>query len=113
MTDSTVGRREDDFLVYVLRCSDDSFYIGQTSNLPRRLKQHAQGEVSWTAKRPPLELIHWEVLDSREAAVKREKHLKTGFGRKWLKREYNAGKLAARQAGEIPGRPAVVQEATT
>ena len=29
----------------------------------------------------------------------REKELKTGFGRKWLKREYAAGRLAARQAG--------------
>lgn len=31
--------------------------------------------------------------------MERERHLKTGFGRKWLKREYAAGRLAARQAG--------------
>ena len=49
----------------------------------------------------PIEPIHWEIFSSREEAVKREQDLKTGFGRKWLKREYDAGRLAAtsRQAG--------------
>jgi putative DNA methylase len=87
------------FFVYVLRCSDGSFYIGQTADLQRRLQQHENGKVSWTAPRRPLQIIHWETFDSRAEAVKREKDLKTGFGRKWLKREYKAGRLAARQAG--------------
>ena len=84
---------------YVLKCSDASFYIGQAADIPRRLQQHKSGEVSWTAPRRPLEIIHGEEFDSREAAVKRERDLKTGFGRKWLKREYEKGGLAARQAG--------------
>ncbi len=91
--------RRGKFFIYVLKCSDDSFYIGQTEDIPRRLTQHESGEVSWTAKHLPVEIIHWEEFDSREAAVKREQDLKTGFGRKWLKREYEAGRLAARQAG--------------
>jgi putative DNA methylase len=91
--------RRGKFFVYVLKCSDDSFYIGQTEDIPRRLKQHEGGEVSWTAKHLPVEIIHWEQFDSREAAVKREQDLKTGFGREWLKREYEEGRLAARQAG--------------
>ena len=91
--------RRGKFFIYVLKCSNDSFYIGQTEDIPRRLKQHEGGEVSWTAKHLPVEIIHWEQFDSREAAVKREQDLKTGFGRKWLKREYEKGRLAARQAG--------------
>ncbi|MCP9450542.1 MAG: DUF1156 domain-containing protein [Nitrospira sp.] len=91
--------RRGKFFIYVLKCSDDSFYIGQTEDIARRLKQHESGEVSWTANRLPVEIIHWEQFDSREAAVRREQDLKTGFGRKWLKREYDAGRLAARQAG--------------
>lgn len=89
------------FCVYVLKCSDESFYIGQTGNFPQRLQQHENGEVSWTAPRLPVEVIHWEVFKSREEAVKREHDLKTGFGRKWLKREYSKNSLAAaaRQAG--------------
>ena len=43
-------------------------------------------------------LVHWEELDSEEAAVAREKELKTGYGRKWLEREIKAGRT--RQAGE-------------
>ena len=65
----------------------------------RRVQKHENGEVSWTAPRRPLEIIHWDRFSSREAAVKREHDLKTGFGRKWLKREYAKGSLAARQAG--------------
>jgi Fic family protein len=90
-----------EFCVYVLKCADDSFYIGQTDDFPRRYEDHCSKRVSWTAPRLPAEPIHWEVFDSREKAMKRERELKTGFGRKWLKREYVAGRLAgaSRQAG--------------
>jgi len=93
------------FCVYVLKCSDGSFYIGQTDNFPRRLREHCAGEVSWTASRLPVDPIHWEVFESREQAIKREHELKTGYGRQWLKREYVVGRLAAasRQAGT--GKP--------
>ena len=90
------------FCVYVLKCSDDSFYIGQTESFPGRLKQHENGEVSWTAPRWPVEPIHWEIFKNRDETVKRESDLKTGYSRQWLKREYEAGRLkaaASRQAG--------------
>jgi hypothetical protein len=50
----------------------------------------------------PFEPIHWEIFDSREEVVKREKELKTGFGRKRLKREHERVGLAgsSRQAGD-------------
>lgn len=90
-----------EFCIYVLKCADDSFYIGQTNDFERRLKQHENKEVSWTAIRLPVEPIHWETFSTKKEAVKREKDLKTGFGRKWLKREYKKNSLAAasRQAG--------------
>jgi len=89
------------YAVYVLRCADGSFYKGQTDNFPRRMTEHEKGDVSWTASRLPVEPIHWEIFGTREAAVEREEELKTGYGRKWLDREYQAGRLAAaaRQAG--------------
>ncbi len=89
------------FCVYVLKCSDGSFYKGQTDNFPKRLLEHKTKQVSWTASRLPVEPIHWEIFATREEAVKREKELKTGFGRKWLRREYAKGNLAeaTRQAG--------------
>jgi len=91
--------RQNTFWIYVLKCKDESFYIGQTDNIRRRLEEHWKGDVSWTKTRLPVELIHYEAFTTREEAVKREQDLKTGFGRKWLKREYEAGRLAARQAG--------------
>ena len=87
--------KENEFCVYVLKCSDGSFYKGQTDNFSKRLLQHEAKQVSWTASRLPVEPIHWEIFDTREEAVEREKELKTGFGRKWLKREYEKGTLAA------------------
>lgn len=89
----------DIFWTYVLRCMDESFYIGQTDNIRRRFVEHIRGKVSWTKSRLPVEIILLEQFDRREKAVKREQNLKTGFGRKWLKREYKAGRLKVRQAG--------------
>ncbi|MDP8314316.1 MAG: N-6 DNA methylase [Candidatus Celaenobacter antarcticus] len=90
-----------EYCIYVLKCIDDSFYIGQSDNFDRRFNEHLNKQVSWTAPRLPVAPIHWEIFKTREEAVKREKDLKTGFGRKWLKREYKKGTLmnASRQAG--------------
>ncbi len=87
------------FWVYVLKCNDQTFYIGQTDNIRRRFNEHLKGQVSWTKSRIPIEIIHLEEFNCRKESVEREKWLKTGFGRKWLKREYRAGRLAPRQAG--------------
>lgn len=88
------------FSVYVLKCEDDSNYIGMTENLQRRWDEHKSGKGGqWTKQNPPQYILHWEDHPSRQEAAKREKWLKTGFGRKWIKREEKAGRL--RQAGNI------------
>ncbi len=99
------------FWTYVIRCEDDSFYIGQTDNIVRRYEDHLSGKAEWTATHRPVELIHWEEFKTREEAVAREHELKTGFGRKWLKREWDAGRLASRQAGpkNAKGLPASLE----
>ncbi|MBU1778725.1 DEAD/DEAH box helicase family protein, partial [Patescibacteria group bacterium] len=92
---------------YVIRCDNESFYIGQTSNLDKRWEQHKKGLVDWTKKHKPIEVIHYEEFNTQDEAIKREKDLKTGFGRKWLKREHlknclrkwNENQNTARQAG--------------
>mgnify|MGYP002725712386 CR=1 FL=1 len=71
---------------YVLKCCDGDMYIGSTDDLRRRLKQHQEGECSDTAKRLPVELIYFEGCRSLQAAREREKQLKTGFGRGYLRR---------------------------
>ena len=88
------------FYVYVIKCSNGSNYIGQTNDLPKRYREHKEGRgADWTRKYPPQYVMYWEELDSRKAAVEREKWLKTGFGRKWIKRFEKAGRTW--NAGEI------------
>lgn len=86
--------------LYVLLCGDGSFYIGTTNDLYRRWYEHKTGQgAKWTKTNQPVKVIHWEEFDSQQQAAARERELKTGFGRKWLKREYQAGRL--RQAGKM------------
>ncbi len=87
----------DPYYVYVIRCSDRSLYIGQADNLERRFHEHINGQVAWTSTRKPLELVHWEGYQTRDEAVKREAELKTGFGRTWIKRELETGRLKAQR----------------
>jgi putative endonuclease len=63
--------------------------VGQTSDLSRRLAQHNDPECRLTlhTKRypGPWRLLHCEEFPSRAAAMRREKELKTGKGRDWIK----------------------------
>jgi type I restriction enzyme S subunit len=90
------------FFVYAIRCDNDSIYIGQTQDLQKRWQEHLAGQAAdWTCQHKPRLIVHFEEYSSREEAVAREKWLKTGFGRKWLRREIAAGR--ARQAGYETG----------
>lgn len=86
------GRKtKDGFYVYVLECDNGSYYIGQTENLLKRWNEHISGKAAnWTKSNKPLKIIHQEYYKTREEAVDREQKLKTGFGRKWIKREIEA-----------------------
>lgn len=67
------------FYVYVLKSKrDNRLYIGSTSNLRLRLKEHKEGFVRSTRYRRPLEFIYCEVYKDERIARKREKQLKSG-----------------------------------
>jgi len=73
------------FYVYVLRSERDSgFYIGFSTNLRARLRQHQNGESFATSRRGPWKLIYYEAYTEREDAEGREKFLKSGAGRSFL-----------------------------
>ncbi len=75
------------FYTYVLISQKDGkLYTGWTDNLKLRLEKHNKGLVQATKLRVPLELIYYEACLSKEKAISREKQLKTGFGRAYLKR---------------------------
>ena len=74
------------FSVYcIYSASLDRIYIGQTSNLQKRIKEHQRGYSKYTSRAKDWELIYSEQVDSRSAAFKLEKQLKSAAGRKFLR----------------------------
>lgn len=64
---------EKPWLLYILKCSDNSFYTGITNDLNRRLKMHASGRAShYTRTRGPVELLYQEPCATRTQALVRE-----------------------------------------
>lgn len=75
------------FYTYVLKSKkDDRLYIGFSTNLKKRLEEHNKGLVEITKSRRPFKLVYYEACCDKEKAIEREKVLKTGFGRSYLKR---------------------------
>ncbi|WP_064966292.1 GIY-YIG nuclease family protein [Tenacibaculum ovolyticum] len=70
------------YYVYILKCSDNSYYTGFTSDIKQRLIEHKEGKYpeSYTFKRRPLELVFYCEFTNAELAIEKEKQLK-----KWSK----------------------------
>lgn len=74
--------------VYVLRSrKDGKLYTGLTADVHRRLEQHNAGQVTSTKTRRPLELIYYEAYVSKDDAEGRELFLKSGSGKRYLKKQ--------------------------
>ncbi|NOS88216.1 MAG: GIY-YIG nuclease family protein [Methylococcaceae bacterium] len=68
--------------IYILECSDKSYYTGSTWNLDKRLCEHQNGlGAKHTAKRLPVKLLYCEECDRIEDAYTREKQIQ-GWSRK-------------------------------
>jgi len=74
------------YFVYVLRSEKDKdFYTGYTKNLQERVEEHNKGTVESTNHRRPLKLVYYEACLNGYDAVKRERYLKTSWGKRYLK----------------------------
>jgi len=63
--------------VYVLECSDGTYYTGYTTDVQRRVAEHDAGEgAKYTRGRTPVELRHTESFESKSAAMSREHEIK-------------------------------------
>jgi len=60
-------------------------YIGSTSNLKERLKEHNSGKSNFSRKGPPWRLIYYEAFLNKKDALREETFLKSGKGRERLK----------------------------
>lgn len=76
------------YYVYILYSKKDKkLYTGSTPDLRLRFKKHETGLVRSTKNRRPLKLIYYEAYILKSDAIRREKYLKSGSGRKELSKQ--------------------------
>ena len=74
------------YYVYVLKSKKDGkFYTGCTNDLRKRFKLHQSGNVLSTKERLPFDLVYYEMCLQQTDAYNREKYLKTGMGKRYIK----------------------------
>lgn len=73
--------------VYIIECSDNSFYVGVTNDIFRRFSEHENGidTKSYTFNRRPLKLVFYTSFTDLNIAIEREKQIK-----KWSKNKKKA-----------------------
>lgn len=72
--------------IYVLQSlKDKQFYVGYSNNLKKRVKDHNEGKVYSTKFRRLLKLVYYEACLNQQDTTKREKYLKTAWGKRYIK----------------------------
>ena len=89
--------------VYLLRCADNSLYVGETSDLQTRQRDHSEGRGgSYTAKRRPVQIGYASQYSSREAALRRERQIKRWSSQK--KERLACGDVTALSGSSLKSR---------
>jgi putative endonuclease len=74
------------YTVYVLYSAQfDKLYIGMTTDLPGRMISHNALGHGYTARYRPWQVLHTETFTHKSESLKREKALKGGQGRSWIR----------------------------
>lgn len=68
------------YYVYILKVKGDTYYIGYSSDLKQRIREHEGGNVSQTKNLRPLRLVFYSAFESKLRALNFEKYLKTNSG---------------------------------
>lgn len=89
------------YYVYVLQNPQGRLYIGFTTDLEKRVRQHQDGEAGWTRNRGPWELVQYETFIERGDAVRRERNLKRGRTNKELRKLISSGRAGPSDTGRI------------
>jgi putative endonuclease len=80
------------YYTYVLLSSKTGqFYTGATANLRERIEQHNQGLVFSTKSKLPMRLIYFEACLDKQDAYRRERYLKTGMGKRFIRTRLRGG----------------------
>lgn len=76
------------FYFYMIRCSDNSLYCGETNNLEKRIKEHnsnSSRSAKYVRARKPVKLVYFEKYSTIQLAMEREREVK-----KWKKEKKEA-----------------------
>ena len=68
------------YAVYILKCTNEKYYTGYTTNIIDRLIEHRKGEVSFTKDKLPIQLVHLSLFANKQKAYDFERYLKSGSG---------------------------------
>jgi predicted GIY-YIG superfamily endonuclease len=74
--------------VYILKCSDNTYYTGCTSDLDDRINRHLKRENTYTKDRLPVTLIYYSAFPDKYKAYEFEKYLKSGSGKAFAKKRF-------------------------
>ena len=73
------------YYVYVIKSLvHNTRYVGSADDVGKRVKEHNFGKCRYTSGRRPWKLVYKEIFGTRSEAMRREKFLKSGQGRKYL-----------------------------
>ncbi len=85
------------YWVYIVKCSDGSFYTGSTSNIEKRLSEHQNGVIKgYTSSRRPVKLVFSECFESAYDAVSAERQIKGWRREKKMTQIFNTSILDKR-----------------
>jgi putative endonuclease len=74
------------YYIYILQSEKDSnFYTGYTKDLKKRLNEHNDGLIHSTKFRRPFKLVYFEGCLNQKDATRREKYLKSTYGKRYIK----------------------------
>ena len=68
------------YAVYILKCSDNSYYTGFSTQIKKRLRAHGNREVHYTKDKLPVQLIHLSYFSDKQKAYDFERYLKSSSG---------------------------------
>jgi len=75
-----------DFYMYILKCKDNSYYIGHTDNIEQRISEHYKNKFPcYTSKRLPVKLVFLQTFGTRDEAFIAERQIK-----KWSRQKKEA-----------------------
>ena len=82
------GQAPDMYYVYILLCSDQTYYVGLTENIKKRIKEHKSGLTDYTKYRLPIKIYWIGIFRNKKLAANFEQYLKTGSGNAFFKKRF-------------------------